>query len=104
MSEAGVRFYLDTLTADTPGEAPVGKEVEFSFQCPKQRFRCGNLLIRGRTTVKHDPANMNGGTAQWSWDGNREAPTFSPSINCKGCWHGYIRAGRCVDTAGKDEP
>jgi hypothetical protein len=34
---------------------------------------------------------------------NRDAPTFSPSIDCKGCWHGYIRNGRCVDTSGNDE-
>ena len=33
----------------------------------------------------------------WQWDGNRTEPTFEPSINCSGCWHGYIRAGVCID-------
>lgn len=34
--------------------------------------------------------------ASWAWDGNREAPTITPSINCeKVCgWHGWLRAGR----------
>lgn len=46
------------------------------------------------------PGDING------WDGNREAPTFSPSIDCTNggkrpeCWHGYIRAGRVCDTSG----
>lgn len=31
----------------------------------------------------------------WKWDGNREAPTLSPSIlRTSGCrWHGYLRDG-----------
>ncbi len=47
---------------------------------------------------------MNDGRAQWDWDGDRERPTFAPSINCTGCWHGYIRGGRCVDVNGIEEP
>lgn len=32
---------------------------------------------------------------QWSWDGNREFPTLSPSIHHQqGCgWHGHLRNG-----------
>lgn len=30
----------------------------------------------------------------WQWDGNKEAPTLTPSINYVGVWHGYMRAGR----------
>ena len=34
----------------------------------------------------------------WTWDGNRDTPTLSPSIACgmpKGSdWHGYMTAGR----------
>lgn len=30
----------------------------------------------------------------WAWDGNEQAPTLSPSVWQKGCWHGWIRAGR----------
>lgn len=98
MSDANVTFYK--LNYELAGE---GHEVRFSFKCPNGN-NCGGLLIAGKTDLKHDGQNENGGVAQWAWDGNRENPTFSPSINCSGCWHGYIRNGRCVDTRGNDEP
>ena len=100
MSDAKVRFdTLDELNADP------GKEQTFSFACPKHAGRrCESLVIAGRTTLKRDPQGQNGGIAQWDWDGNRERPTFSPSVNCQGCWHGYIRNGRCVSAQGTDEP
>lgn len=31
--------------------------------------------------------------AKWSWDGNEDAPTLSPSLHARGIWHGKIRAG-----------
>lgn len=39
----------------------------------------------------------------WQWDGNREAPTLSPSIGVldgKGGfrWHGWLRGGKLVNT------
>jgi hypothetical protein len=40
------------------------------------------------------------GYPQWQWDGNREAPTLSPSILVRGpkgqpdIWHGYLIAGK----------
>jgi hypothetical protein len=35
----------------------------------------------------------------WQWDGNREAPTLSPSIDCQICgWHGFIVAGTLTGT------
>lgn len=98
MSDAAVRFHrLDDR------QAAAGAEQSFSFQCPRHNRRCGDLVIAGRTDLKRDPQGQNGGVAQWDWDGNRAAPTFSPSVNCKRCWHGYIRAGRCVDQNGGDE-
>ncbi len=85
--------------------ADAGREVFARFLCPKNAGRrCGGLLIAGKTNIPRDGQNQNGGKAQWDWDGNREAPTFTPSVNCSGCWHGYIRAGRCVDVHGQDEP
>ena len=98
MSAAKVEF--ETLDFD-PAEP--GKEQRFGFQCPKRGHQCAGLLIAGTTDIKRD-AQGNGGRPQWEWDGNRENPTFSPSINCGGCWHGFIRNGRCVDVNGKDEP
>lgn len=101
MSDARVRF--DTM--DELDAAP-GQEQTFSFACPMHKGRrCESLIIAGRTTLKRDPQSKNDGTAQWDWvNQNRDKPTFSPSINCGGCWHGYIRDGRCVNTADADEP
>ena len=39
--------------------------------------------------------------AQWTFDGNAESPTFSPSINIVGYCHYFIRAGKvefCSDS------
>lgn len=100
MSDAHVTFgQLDSL------HAPTGQEQTFSFACPRRRQgRCEGLIIRGRTDLKHDPQGQNGGIAQWSWDGNRDRPTFAPSINCGTCgWHGFVEGGRCVNQAKQDE-
>lgn len=100
MSAAEVSF--ETLDHEPAG---VGAEARFGFACPKHKGRtCEGLLIAGRSELKRDGQNQNGGAAQWDWNGDRERPTFAPSINCMRCWHGYIRDGRCVDTAGRDEP
>jgi hypothetical protein len=100
MADAKVTF----LDKDLNENAAPGQEAYFDFACPKRKRPCGSLLIAGRTDVKRDGQNKNGGHAQWDWDGNRESPTFSPSINCGACWHGYIRKGRTVDCANVDEP
>lgn len=110
MSEANVKF----LRLDREPCAPDENPCRFSFRCvvrnrgrhPKlEEVECGELLIAEATDIKRDPQGQNGGSPQWNWDGNREAPTFSPSINCeKHCgWHGYIRGGRCVTAQGEDE-
>ena len=92
MSNAGVTF--ETLNYDP---AALGQEERFGFNCPKHKGQsCEGLLIRGKGN------DVPGKT--WEWDGNRDAPTFQPSINCEGCWHGYIRNGRCVDGNGNEEP
>jgi hypothetical protein len=99
MSDAKVKFEM--LGGK---DAQPGNEQQFSFSCPLYNRRCGPVIIAGRTKLKRDPQGQNGGVAQWDWNGNREIPTFSPSINCKGCWHGYIRKGRCVSASNIDEP
>ena len=66
--------------------AAVGSEVYFGFECPKRpTHMCTGLIIRGRG---QDVPNRT-----WVWDNNREQPSFTPSIDCKGCSHGYITAG-----------
>ena len=56
------------------------------FPCPRGDGEC-MIALR--------PIQKLSNGASWEWDGNREAPTISPSINCGGCgWHGWIRAGK----------
>jgi hypothetical protein len=56
----------------------------FGFECPKNPgHMCTGLLIRV----------AGGPRPSWEWNGNREKPTFRPSINCEGCSHGYITDG-----------
>lgn len=76
----------------------------FRFVCPLAagplKHRQCSIPIKPQTTSKG-----NG----WKWDGNREAPTFTPSINCLthnpekpeekygSCgWHGYVTKGKFV--------
>jgi hypothetical protein len=100
VADAQVRF--DTMDYDP---APAGQEQCFGFNCPKHDRRCEGLVIAGKTDLKRDGQGKNGGVPQWDWDHNRTAPSFAPSINCGGCgWHGYIRGGRTVDCANKNEP
>lgn len=65
------------------------------FGCPR-----GN----GECTVPISPQKTARG-ATWRWDGNRDAPTLTPSINClaqlengqpaAGCgWHGFLKNGQ----------
>lgn len=35
--------------------------------------------------------------ASWSWDGNEEKPTLSPSLHAVGVWHGWVRDGMLVE-------
>lgn len=75
------------LTADRQPCPPDQAPVFFGFECPKNPGQmCTGLRIR-------DAAARNPHTPTWTWDGNRESPTFSPSIDCRGCSHGFIEHG-----------
>ena len=108
MSEARVQFLAVDGTPCADGEKP----ARFTFRCVRRpRETCARLLIAESAVsaphgVKRDGQNQNGGRAQWDWDGNRQRPTFHPSVNCESAcgWHGYVRAGRCLNTNGIDEP
>ena len=92
MTDAQVTFQNEAYETAEPG-----KEFFFSFVCPNRR-NCDLLRLRNGTP------KSDGGHPTWGWDGNREKPTFHPSINHAKCWHGYIREGRCVDVQGNEEP
>jgi hypothetical protein len=99
VSDAKVTFH----TLDH-GPAAAGAEQCVEFNCPLFDRRCGPIIIAGRTSLKRDPRGQNGGAAQWDWNGDREAPTLHPSVNCRNCWHGFIRNGQCVTANGTPEP
>jgi hypothetical protein len=68
------------------GEGADGGPKWMIFECPWTGQDC-RIALRPNQTL------ANG--ASWSWDGNREAPTINPSINCGGCgWHGFVRGGK----------
>lgn len=64
----------------------------------------GCAPIAGRSplhAISVDTPNAMTG-ARWTFDGNLDAPTFSPSINCVGQCHYFIVGGRisyCADSA-----
>lgn len=79
---------LDRTPTDTPcgGEDRVGR---LAYRCPRTGQPCGEIII-GKD---HKPAM---GCPTWHWDGNLDAPTLTPSINCLRCWHGWLKAGEFV--------
>lgn len=71
-------------------ECPPDKQpTRFGFECPKRTngFMCTGLIIR------NNPDGLHVQNQTWEWNGDREKPTFSPSINCANCSHGYIENG-----------
>lgn len=67
------------------GDGTVGG---FQFICP---CGCGNESWL--------PVNREIGMGGWTWDGNSDAPTLTPSVFNAGMpcrWHGWLRAGRWV--------
>lgn len=58
-----------------------------TYGCPRTGKPCGGIMIGHPDKPERSPS--------WKWDGNVEAPTLEPSINCTGgCgWHGYLQQG-----------
>lgn len=91
---------------DVGYQAPADESriARFGFRCPRGRGWCTGLLLTTPAGFQRAP----GGPSVWDWDGNIDAPTFKPSINCLsqdkggrplgGCgWHGYIEGGKFRD-------
>jgi hypothetical protein len=57
------------------------------FTCPCGCGSFSQLAIGLKTKPQNDVQPT------WSWDGNRETPTLTPSIHHIGHWHGYLTAG-----------
>lgn len=73
-----------------------------NFSCP-----CGCGAIHGLSVPPADEDDKKYGRHLWDWDGNREAPTVSPSIrayesNGKDThWHGFLKKGFFRQDEGK---
>lgn len=46
-----------------------------------------------RWTINH----ANGDGCQWSWNGDNDIPTLTPSLHAVGIWHGWVRDGHLVE-------
>jgi hypothetical protein len=74
-----------------------GANGHIMFVCPNGK-RCA-VLVGPQPVGRPEEGKL----CIWGWDGNREQPTLTPSINCiaekdgkatGGCgWHGHITAG-----------
>lgn len=80
----------DTDAADTPPGA-------FEFYSSGDREMAGMIYVcpcgcgrRGALDFRPHPS------PSWEWDGNRDAPTLSPSVDHVGHWHGWLRNGEWV--------
>ena len=73
------------------GDDGNGNPKWMSFPCQRYPLQACQIALR--------PLQKNAVGASWQWDGNREAPTITPSVNCeKVCgWHGWIRNGQFED-------
>jgi hypothetical protein len=91
---------MDELTSDRPGAyviSEAGTGIWLIYNCPCGCGVKGQLpLVRGLTTSHNQHT--------WGWDGNRSAPTLTPSIRrnveCK--FHGHLQKGvwsACSDGA-----
>ncbi len=48
--------------------------------------------------ISRESRFVNEREVHWTWDGNHEAPTLTPSILCKlSGWHGYLTKGVLVE-------
>lgn len=72
-----------TLTVDS-----TGRLSSMIYSCP---CGCGNQgCLRFRPLDPADPATNK---ASWEFNGDKDAPTLSPSVHHVGHWHGWLQQG-----------
>jgi hypothetical protein len=64
-----------------------GVTGRIAFVCPHGN-RCG-VYVGPESEARPTPDAPH----VWGWNGHLERPTLTPSIDCKGCWHGFITDG-----------
>jgi hypothetical protein len=78
-------YQFTTIEGDPVADAKTAQG--FTFVCPKTAKKCGTIVIGYPNKPSHSPS--------WQFDGNQQAPTLRPSIDCRGgCkWHGFLTNG-----------
>lgn len=81
------------------GDPPDAKPAFLLYKCPCGCGDYGALQLAGEYAREVKEPER----AKWTWDGNREAPTLTPSIlhyntgpngeRAGEHWHGYLKAG-----------
>lgn len=84
---------------DLSGDPFSAQAGDYSFFVNDKGERCGMLIALpgrdGKVSVGACPfPNAPDNHPGWSWDGNVDKPTLSPSIHRLGSWHGFLKAGR----------
>jgi hypothetical protein len=96
MKSADGRFeYRDRDDRPVWDGTDAGDVHRFAYRCRGQPGAWCSVNLRGRG---HDVDQRS-----WAWDGNFDKPTLTPSINCAGCWHGFIEGGVFNNTDHKPE-
>lgn len=73
--------------------------IAFRYPHPDAKSFPPEYLETYRGEISHVPITTGEKQSRaWLWDGSRESPTISPSINIIGEWHGFIRNGK-LETA-----
>lgn len=95
MKSADGRFeYQDKDGEPLPDGSPLSDVGRFEFACRSQTARCSvNIVAAGYNLVRRN----------WNLTGTVDEPTIAPSINCGGCWHGFIKGGVFLDTGKHPE-
>ena len=91
MKSADGRFeYQDKDCEPLPDGSSLADVGRFAFACRSQKGNRCSINIRN--------AGYNFPQHNWNLTGTPDTPTISPSINCDGCWHGYIEQGEFRNT------
>ena len=97
MKSADGRFeYQDKDGEPLPDGTSLPDIGRFQFQCRSEaRSHCAVNLGRN--------AGYQIERRNWLLTGTPDAPTITPSINCEGCWHGYVESGVFLTTEKNPE-
>lgn len=85
-----------------------GETGDFCFQKTKTGLTLWLKVPTSKDDTRSDSARVvrlpltdTQGGPTWTFDGNQDAPTLSPSVRVRGMWHGFLKNGEletCADS------